>query len=34
MQKTSAKGIQEQAWLGGEDDPLEIVQMTEIWLYW
>ena len=30
MQQTTTKAIQEQAWLWGEDDPLGIVQETEI----
>ena len=31
MQKTSAKELQNEARLGGEGDPLEIVQEIKIW---
>ncbi len=31
MLQTSAEGIQDKIWLGGEGDPLGIVQVIEIW---
>ena len=34
MQQTSTKGVNDQAWMGGKGDPLEIVQGTEIWSYY
>ena len=34
MQQTSAKEIQEQIWVGGNDDPLRIVQKTKVWSNW
>ena len=33
MQQTSTEGIQEQAHLDGQSDPLGIVQATKIWSY-
>ena len=33
MQQTSSGGFKEQIWLGGEADPLGIVQEIEIWPY-
>ena len=34
MKQTDAKGLQDNAWLGGKDDPLEIVQEIKIWPYY
>ena len=29
IQRTDSDGVQHQAWLGWEDDPLRMVEMTE-----
>ena len=34
MQQTCKEGVQGQAQLSGESDPLGIVQTSKIWSYW